>query len=156
MRYDQDTTNSFYQGQNAKAQTLYTQVASAMSFIVPEILNVGSDKVMQFLNEKPELKLYDKSLNEIIRQKEHILSEKEEVIMDQLSELIDNSSKTFGALNNADLTFPTVKDENGNELELTHGRYINFLKSAKQSVRCDAFKAMYQTYDKFINTFATT
>jgi len=156
MRYDQDTTNSFYQGQNAKAQTLYTQVASAMSFIVPEILNVGSDKVMQFLNEKPELKLYDKSLNEIIRQKEHILSEKEEVIMAQLSEVIDNSSKTFGALNNADLTFPTVKDENGNELELTHGRYINFLESAKQSVRCDAFKAMYQTYDKFINTFATT
>src|SRR5699024_6219974 len=64
--------------------------------------------------------------------------------------------QTFGALNNADLTFPTIKDENDNDVELTHGRYINFMESTKRAVRRDAFKAMYQTYDQFINTFAST
>ncbi|MBU5595209.1 oligoendopeptidase F [Amphibacillus sp. MSJ-3] len=156
MRYDQDTTNNFYQGLNSKAQTLYAQATSAISFIVPEILSIGTEKLAVFIEEKPELKHYDKALNEITRQADHILSEKEEVLIAEMSEVINSSSQTFGLLNNADLTFPTVKDENGIEIELTHGRYINFLESAKQSVRRDAFQAVYQTYRKFINTFSST
>lgn len=156
MRYDQDTTNNFYQGINGKAQSLYAQAASAMSFIVPEILNIDAEKLQKFVEKKPELELYDKALNEITRQEDHILSEKEEALVAQMSEVINSSSQTFSLLNNADLTFPTVKDEEGKETELTHGRYINFLESAKQSVRRDAFKAMYQTYETFINTFSST
>lgn len=156
MRYDQDTTDSFYQGLNARALTLYTQAASEMSFIVPEILAIDPEKIKAFTEEKPELKLYDKVLTDITRQAAHVLSEQEEALIAQLSEVTDSSSQTFGALNNADLTFPTIKDENDNDVELTHGRYINFMESTKRAVRRDAFKAMYQTYDKFINTFAST
>lgn len=156
MRYDQDTTDSFYQELNAKALTLYTQAASEMSFIVPEILAIDPEKIRAFTEEKPELKLYDKVLTDITRQAAHVLSEQEEALIAQLSEVTDSSSQTFGALNNADLTFPTIKDENDNNVELTHGRYINFMESTKRAVRRDAFKAMYQTYDKFINTFAST
>ncbi len=156
MRYDQDTTDSFYQGLNAKALTLYTQAASELSFIVPEILAIDPEKIRAFTEEKPELKHYDKVLTDITRQAAHVLSEQEEALIAQLSEVIDSSSQTFGALNNADLTFPTIKDENDNNVELTHGRYINFMESTKRAVRRDAFKAMYQTYEKFINTFAST
>src|SRR5699024_9834475 len=59
-------------------------------------------------------------------------------------------------LNNADLTFPKIKDENGNDVELTHGRYIHFLESQDRSVRAAAFKAMYETFGSFKNTFAAT
>ncbi|SEO50899.1 oligoendopeptidase F [Amphibacillus marinus] len=156
MRYDQDTTNAFYQGLNDKAQTLYAKTASAMSFVVPEILQIPEQQLAKFLNEEPDLLHYRKVLDDITRQREHILSEKEEALLAQVSEVTNSSSKTFGMLNNADLTFPTVRNEDGKEIELTHGRYINFLESAKQSVRRDAFKAMYDTYEKFINTFAST
>ncbi|WP_017470552.1 oligoendopeptidase F [Amphibacillus jilinensis] len=156
MRYDQDTTNSYYQGLNAQAQMLYTQTASIMSFIVPEILQIDPDRLERFLEEKQELKMYKKALNEITRQRAHILSEREEALLAQASEVINNPSQTFGMLNNADLTFPEVKDEEGKQIELTHGRYINFLESTKQSVRHNAFKAMHGTYQKFINTFAST
>lgn len=156
MRHDQDTTNSFYQALNAKALTLYTEAASEMSFIVPEILAIDKEKLDQFVKEKPELELYNKVLTDIVRQAEHVLSEQEEALLAQMSEVIDSSSQTFGALNNADLTFPTIKDEDGNEVELTHGRYTNFMESTKRAVRRDAFLAMYHTYKKFINTFAST
>ncbi|WP_368738799.1 hypothetical protein, partial [Escherichia coli] len=59
-------------------------------------------------------------------------------------------------LNNADLTFPTVKDEDGEEAELSHGRYIRFLESKDARVREDAFKAKYSKYGEFKNTFAST
>ncbi|MFP3441854.1 oligoendopeptidase F, partial [Pantoea sp. SIMBA_133] len=73
-----------------------------------------------------------------------------------VSDVTSSSSNTFGMLNNADMKFPTIKDENGEEVEVTHGRYIRFLESSDRRVRKDAFKAVYDTYGKFKNTFAST
>jgi oligoendopeptidase F len=156
MRYDQDTTNSFYQGLNERATNLYTQVASALSFVVPEILTMKEEEIAKFLQEKEELSLYKHSLDEINRQRPHVLSAKEEALLAEASEVLSASSNTFGMLNNADLTFPSVKDENGEEVEITHGRYIRFLESENQEVRKNAFKAVYETYGKYKNTFSST
>jgi oligoendopeptidase F len=156
MRYDQDTTNSTYQALNDRAANLYTQVGSALSFIVPEILSVDEAKIKSFLDEKEELKVYEHALDEINRQRPHVLSAKEEALLAQVSEVTTASSNTFGMLNNADLTFPTIKDENGEEVEVTHGRYIRFLESDDRRVREEAFKAVYETYGKYKNTFGST
>ncbi|MFS0865570.1 oligoendopeptidase F [Fredinandcohnia sp. 179-A 10B2 NHS] len=156
MRYDQDTTDSFYQGLHDRATNLYTQVGSALSYIVPEILSIDEDKIKGFLNEKEELKVYEHALNDINRERPHVLSAKEEALLAQASEVMDSSSNTFGMLNNADLTFPTIKDENGEEVEITHGRYIRFLESSDRRVREEAFKAVYETYGKYKNTFGST
>ncbi|MBN9653900.1 oligoendopeptidase F [Halobacillus sp. GSS1] len=156
MRNDQDTTNAHYQEMNAKAENLYTKIASAMSFIVPEILALPEGKVKSFIESYEPLELYEHTLDEITRQRAHVLSEKEEKLLAGFSEIGANPSQTFGALNNADLTFPTIKNEKGEEVDLTHGRYINFLKSHDREVRKSAFDAMYDTFGSFKNTFAST
>lgn len=156
MRYDQDTTNSFYQGMDDRIKNLYSQAASALAFIVPEILAVDEEKIKGFLNEKEELKLYEHALEEINLQRPHILSAEEEALLAQASEVMSSPSNTFGMLNNADLEFPSIKDENGEDVEITHGRYIRFLESEDRRVREDAFKAVYKTYGSFKNTFAST
>jgi oligoendopeptidase F len=156
MRYDQDTTNSFYQAYNDRARNLYAQASSEMAYIVPEILSVPEEKIQAFLQENEELKVYSHSLDEINRQRPHVLSESEEALLAQASEVLGSSSNTFGMLNNADLKFPSIQDENGEEVEVTHGRYIQFLESEDQRVRRDAFQAVYDTYGKYKNTFAST
>ncbi|WP_391560432.1 oligoendopeptidase F [Robertmurraya sp.] len=156
MRYDQDTTNSFYQGLDDRIKNLYTQAASTLAYIVPEILSIDEEKVKKFLNEKEELKLYEHSLDELNLQRPHVLSAEQEALLAEASEVMSASSNTFGMLNNADIQFPSIKDENGNEVDVTHGRYIRFLESADQRVRKDAFQAVYDTYGKFKNTFAST
>ncbi|MCF6409188.1 oligoendopeptidase F [Pseudalkalibacillus salsuginis] len=156
MRNDQDTTNSFYQGLNDRVGTLATETSSHLSYIVPEILSLEESEIKSFVKENDDLKLYEHFLDEINRSRPHVLSQKEEALLAGVSEVTNNASNTFGMLNNADLKFPTVKDENGEDVELTHGRYIRFLESDDQEVRKNAFKAMYGTYDKFKNTFAST
>jgi oligoendopeptidase F len=156
MRYDQDTTNSHYQGLNDRAMMLYTQVGSSLSYIVPEILSLPEETVQSFLESHEALRLYKHSLDEINRQRPHVLSAEEEALLAQAGEVMGSSSNTFGILNNADLKFPSIKDENGEEVEVTHGRYIRFLESEDRRVREDGFKAVYSTYDKFKNTFAST
>jgi oligoendopeptidase F len=156
MRYDQDTTNSFYQRLNAQAESILTVASSKMSYIVPEILSIDEAKLNSFIKEEQGLQGYQKTLDEITRQRPHILSEREEAILAEASEPMGATAQTFSMLNNADLTFPTIKDENGEEVEVTHGRYIRFMESKDRSVRQAAFKAVYETYGKFQHTFAST
>ncbi len=156
MRYDQDTTNSFYQAQQTQAENVLTLASSHMSYIVPEILEIEEEKLAAFLQEKEALQMYQKTLDEINRQRPHILSHKEEALLAEASDPMQTASQTFSMLNNADLVFPTIKNEQGEEVDLTHGRYVGFLESADRRVRKDAFKGMYDTYGKFKNTFAST
>ncbi|OUB83959.1 oligoendopeptidase F [Bacillus thuringiensis serovar medellin] len=156
MRYDQDTTNSVYQALNDRATNLYSQVSSSTAYIVPEILSISEDTLQTFLKENRDLSVYEHALEEITRQRPHVLSEGEEALLAEASEVMSSSSNTFGMLNNADLKFPSIKGEDGEEIEITHGRYIQFLESDDPRVRKDAFKAVYETYGKFKNTFAST
>ena len=156
MRYDQDTGNTFYQGMDDRAKNLYSQASSVFSYIVPEILSIDEETINRFMEEKEELKLYEHVLKEINLQRPHVLSAEQEALLAQASEALSASSNTFGMLNNADLRFPSIKDENGKEVELTHGRYTRFLESADRRVRKEAFEAMYKTYGQYKNTFAST
>ncbi|WP_244490639.1 M3 family oligoendopeptidase, partial [Heyndrickxia coagulans] len=156
MRYDQDTTNAFYQGMDSKAKSLAAQVGSAFAFVVPEILSIEEAKLNQFLEAYVPLQLYRHVLEEINEMRPHILSKEEEALLAQVSEVLNTSSTTFGMLNNADLEFPTVIDENGNEVQITHGRFTRLLESKDRRVRKEAFQKLYATYKKFTNTFAST
>lgn len=156
MRSDQDTTNSFYQSLDSRMNSLLAEMGSAFAYLVPEILSIDEDKLASFLNEKSELQVYKHALEQINLQRPHVLSADQEALLAQAAEVMNASSNTFGMLNNADLEFPTIKDENGEEVQITHGRYTRFLESADQRVRKEAFEKLYETYGNFKNTFAST
>ncbi|MFP4662337.1 MAG: oligoendopeptidase F, partial [Halanaerobiales bacterium] len=156
MRQDENTSDQTYQALHNRAQGLYNEVNSATSFMIPEIITLSEDQVEEYLNENDKLKLYRHLLEDVMRKKEHYLSASEEKILAMAGEISQGSSNIFGMLNNADLTFPIIEDEDGEEIRITHGRYIDFMQSKDRRVRKDAFTALYSKYDKFINTFATT
>ncbi|GIN19223.1 MAG TPA: oligoendopeptidase F [Bacillus bacterium] len=156
MRYDQDTANSHYQGFNARAESLYSRFASVFSYIVPEILAMDESKLNRFLEENKGLQLYRQALDEINLKRGHVLSSEQEALLAEASEVLGASGTTFGMLNNADLVFPVIQDEDGNDVQLSHGNYIRFLESQDRNVREQAFKSVYDTYGKYTNTFAST
>ena len=155
MRYDQDTTNSVYQALNDRATNLYSQVSSSTAYIVPEILSISEDTLQTFLKENRDLSVYEHALEEITRQRPHVLSEAEEALLAEASEVMSASSNTFGMLNNADLKFPSIKGEDGRSRNYTWPLH-SVLESDDRRVREDAFKAVYETYGKYKNTFAST
>ncbi|TCP69752.1 oligoendopeptidase F [Baia soyae] len=156
MRYDQDTTNSHYQAYNDRAASLMTDASNAMSYYRPEILAIPEEKVTSFAKDHEKLSLYGYELEILNRFRSHTLSEKEESLLAQASEVLGSSSRTFSYINNADIKFPSILDENGEEVEITHGRYIQLLESKDSRVRKEAFQAVYETYGKLRNTLAST
>ncbi|MDN7244393.1 oligoendopeptidase F [Planococcus shenhongbingii] len=156
MRYDQDTTNSTYQAMDSRMKSLYAKVSTGLSFLTPEILSLEEPVLNSYIEEHEGLQLYKHALEELNSVRPHVLPAEQEALLAQLSEVVSSSSDTFGMLNNADLEFPEIKNEDGEMVQITHGNYSRFLESTDRRVREDAFKAVYATYGKFRNTFAST
>ena len=153
--FDEDQTNTTHQAMSAKVYSLYAAMGSKTAFVDPEILAASEETLEGFLKEKPELELYRKQLAEIRRLKEHCLSAEMEKLLAMTAEMSQTPADTFSILNNADLVFPEIEDENGEKVRITHGRYIQFVQSADRRVRKDAFEKMYQTYKQYLNTLAS-
>ncbi|WP_347490302.1 oligoendopeptidase F [Desulfoscipio sp. XC116] len=156
MRRDEDNTNSVYQALTDRADSLSARVQASVSFYVPEILAVPDETLKQFLQEEPGLVPYRFMLEELVRQKPHILSAEEEQIIARAEEVTQASANIFRMINNADLTFDPVRDERGREVELTHGRYLQFMESGDRRLRRDAFASLYSSYCRLQNTLAAT
>ena len=154
MRLDEDNANPRYQALKDRATGLYTQVNTTLSFIVPEIQTLPSETMHRFIQEENGLSTYKFSLDELFRQKNHILSAEEEQIIAQAGELEEAPGQIFQMLNYADMTFPSIKDDKGNEVAVTNGNYSGLLLNSDRRIRKDAFTSIYSSYKKQKNTLA--
>ncbi|MFO7172110.1 MAG: oligoendopeptidase F [Bacillota bacterium] len=156
MRKDEDNTVARYQALHDRAVGLYSRATAAMAFIRPEILAIPDDRLELFLAEEPGLAIYRFHLEDIRREREHVRSPEVEALLAQAAEIAQSPAIIFSMLDNADMKFPTVRDEEGNEVELTKGRYLRLMESQDRRVRRDAFMALYGTYRKYVNTLAAS
>ncbi len=154
QKYHEDTSNGTYQGFSTQATSLSVQINSALSFMVPEILTIPEETLRAFISSNDELRAYEFAIKEILRQKPHTLSTDMEELIANTGEMADAPDSIFSVFNNADLKFPEIENENGEMVELTHGRFVSFLESSDRRVRRDAFRNLYATYKKFKNTLA--
>lgn len=151
---DEDTRNTTYQGYKDQTTGIYVAVTSALSFAEPEILEISDAILDGFYQEQPTLCPYQRYLNDIRRKKAHILSNAEEKILAAAGDLAQAPDDIFGLLNNADLTFDSVTDIEGNHLSVTHASFIPLLQNYDRNIRKDAFESLYKTYAKHKNTSA--
>ncbi|TVX94594.1 oligoendopeptidase F [Paenibacillus agilis] len=153
MRHHEDTAEAQYQALSDKAKKLSVEVSEKLSYITPEILSLSDDKLDAFIADE-QLKPYRFTLQEMKRQKAHVLSKQEEALLAQVGSLSRAPETIYSMLNNADMKFPKIKNDKGEEVELTHGSYIQMLESRNRDVRRAAFEAVYSTYKKQSNTIA--
>ncbi|QII82545.1 oligoendopeptidase F [Jeotgalibaca arthritidis] len=156
LKNDQDTANSTYQTLHDKAVAVLTQVNEASSWFNPEVLAIPEETLKAYMTENDGLNAYRHMLEDLTSQRDHVLSAREEELLAGAAEIFSGASRTFSILNNADIEFPTVKDEEGNDVKLSHGLYGKLIESSNREVREQAYKALYKTYDGLKNTFATT
>ena len=156
MKNDQDTRVAKYQEYYAKAMTLYSQLDQVFSFYEPEFMAITEEQYQNFLAEEPKLQPYKHFFDKLLQNKEHVLSQREEELLAGAGEIFGAASETFAILDNADIVFPFVKDEDGNEVQLSHGVYMRLVESKNREVRRGAYEALYATYEQYQHTYAKT
>jgi len=144
---NQESIKLFKQVENIEAN-----FGVEISFIIPEITKIDEKVLEKWILENKKLKKYERILKDIIEDKKHILSETEESLLSSYQEVFSSSENTYDILTNAEFKYGKLKEENGNETEMTDGNYSRFLKSKNEDIRKQAFDLMYNQYSKFENT----
>lgn len=156
MKQDEDNRVAKYQAMQSKIGSLIAKVSAATSFFTPELLEASDEKILSFLDEEPRLEQYRFVIEDLLREKKHVLSSAEENVLAQMSEVTGATNDIFTMLNNADMKFGEITDEDGHKVTLTHGNYINYMESHDRRVREEAYTHMYEAFKRLINTIATT
>jgi oligoendopeptidase F len=156
LRNDSDSTDPAGQALDERAGSLLARISAALAFVEPEILAIPQETINVWLAEEPELQIYTYELEELARQRAHIRSAEVENILAQFGDITRAPHDIFGILTNADLQFPTIEDEQGQTVQLSHARFGRFMESKDRRVRRDAFKGMYSAFGTIRNTLGTT
>lgn len=156
LKNDQDTSNTTYQALNSRAEALVTKADEKLSFFEPELLSLSDETIWQYFQEEPKLEIYRHFVEQIVANRKHVLPKEQEALLAGAGEIFGASSNTFSILNNADFVFPVIEDEDGENVQLSHGVYGQLMESTDRKVREDAFKGLYSVYKQFGNTLAST
>lgn len=152
---DLDLGNEKYQGMYDRLMVLASKISALSAYIKPEILQIPPEIIDEFINTENTLRVYKHLLDDLFRTKKHTLSEEQEVLIANVAPALQVASNTFGLLTNADLIFPTIKDENGNDIVITHGRYSSAMYSLDRDYRERFYKNYYKPFIEHKNTLGT-
>ncbi len=153
LNKDSDLRDNLYQGMNDRIRNLYTVAGSKASFILPEINNTPP-AVIEEAMASYGLAEYAHFFDDIRRKKAHTLSEKEEMLMALASGVTGGAYEIFSIFSDADIKFPSVEGEDGETIEMSHGRFYAALYSKDADYRERAYKAFYKPFIDYANTFS--
>lgn len=156
MRSDQDTREQKYQEMFSRAQSLSYQASELSAYIIPELLEIQEGRLLQFMDAENGMGRYRRLMEQILKKKPHTLSGPMEELLAQSYEATQGASRIFNMFNNADVSFPSIQDEEGERVAITHGNYIALMESSDRRVRKEAFQGLYSVYRQFQNTIAAT
>ncbi|NJN18687.1 MAG: oligoendopeptidase F [Oscillochloris sp.] len=153
---DSDATNPIGQGLSQRAGSFVARTSAILAFIEPEILSIPAETIETWVREEAGLHVYAYELEKLNKQREHIRSAEVEQVIAEFSDITRAPYSTFEMLVDSDVVFPSIEDEQGKQVQLSHARYGRFLESKDRRVRRDAFKQYYSAITPFRNTIATT
>ena len=156
LKQDQDTANDKYTGLEARAHQLVIKYSSAMSFLVPEILQLDEATIQSFIDSNDNLKRYEFDLKLINEKRPHILDANTEKLLTEAQDALSTPSNVYGMFSNADLEFEDAIDKDGQAYPLTQGTFIKYLESDDRELRASAFRNVYKAYGAHNNTLGAT
>lgn len=153
---DEDKGNSIYQELKGRVINLFALYNEKTSSIIPKIIKEDTETIYKYVEEQESLKPYKHFFDTILNRKTHTLDEKVEKALSMYQPVLSSAGQTSSYLTNADLKLGMIKDEFGNDVELTEANYSTYIKSSNREVRKQTFKNLYSAYSSVINTLTST
>jgi oligoendopeptidase F len=153
--YAVDTTNQQAAGMRGRAQGMYGQVLSAVSYLQPEILAIGKETLDEWMKQDAELAVYGHSFKDLFRKQGHVRSAEVEELLGLVSDPLQGPSTSTSMLTNADFKFRPAKNSQGNVIDITQGTFHNILHNPDRKTRRTAYENYMDKYLENKNTLAT-
>lgn len=154
LSFDVNSANPELQEMSDRVSNLQTLISEKTAWVTPEIVAVPTATIQAYLKEK-ELADFRVFVGNMLRTKQYSLPKEMEELLAQSAPLAGMPEGVFRMLSK-DVKLPKIKDEKGQEVQLTPANYVSYVESQDPRVRKDAFMAYYQTLAGFQDSFAQT
>jgi len=155
LRVAEDGGDGAARDRSLRLEHLTTELAEETAWFLPEMMKIG-DKEWAELVKHPRLAEWQGKLERIRRYRPHILGEGEERLMAMAGPALGGPDEIFSQLTNVDFRFGTVKDEDGTEIELSHGTFASLLQRQSAEVRRKAWQQYYTEFEQHAFSLAAT
>lgn len=152
--HDLDITNNVYQEMLSKIENTLTKQSVETSFVTPQLTKLSKNFLKDLLGDN-SFKPYRKVLNDIIREKEHVLGENEENLISNMGLFAGNFSDNFSNFENADLKFNDVLNKKGKALPMSEAMASMYLRDEDSVLRENAYVELNSAFGRF-NNFLTS
>ena len=153
LKYHQNMADPEASKLYKRVVSIATDFSKAESYISPELSKISDERLEEYLQDD-RMKEFEKLIRDVIKEKKHILSSEEEMLLAHYSEIFGAAERAFDVFTNTELEYPSIKDENDQEVKMTTALYSKYIMNKNENVRNQAFDAMFLTYKKYINTIA--
>ena len=154
VKRDEDVAVDFSQERYAEIRKAATDFDVACSFIMPQ-LSTLSDEFLNDISKDAKFEEYSKIFADIIREKSHILSEKEEKLLSNVSTFSSDFKLNFSNFEDADLKFFDVENAKGEKLPMSQSSASIYLTDNDAVLRKNAFCELNGAFGRY-NNFLTS
>jgi oligoendopeptidase F len=155
MSYAVNTTDQHAAGMRGRAQDVYGQVLSAISFLQPEILAIGWGRLDEWMRQSKKLARYRHHFDDLFRKQAHVRSAEVEEVLALVSDPLQGPGNSTRMLTNADFGFKPAKDSTGKVLDLTQGTAHKLMHHPDRIARRTAYENYMDKYIEHKNTLGS-
>lgn len=156
LRADEDLRVAANQEREQQVQTLGTTISEQTSWMAPEILAVGAERIRGFVAADARLKQrFDFYLDNTLRGAPHTLGLEAEGVLAAAGSVLQQPSTMHGQFSNAELPFPTVTLSTGEQVQLTTANYEKHRQSANRADRKLVFDNFWHAWQQYEGTFGS-
>ncbi|MBU6298357.1 MAG: oligoendopeptidase F family protein [Alphaproteobacteria bacterium] len=157
LKADEDVRIAANQERQQLAQAVATTLGEKTSWLTPEILSVGADKVKSFEAASPDLKRrFGFFLDNVLRAAPHTLGAEAEGVMAAAGNVLAQPDNIYSQLSNGELPFPTVTLSDGTKVRLDQSAYTKYRQAPLRADRKKVFDAFWGTWKSYEGTFGAS
>lgn len=157
LRASADGADPKNQADASKVSATLAKIGAELSFVDSELLTLSSETINRFLQEKPELRTYQKMLDDLLERKAYTLTPEIEETLAALSEVHNAPQTIYERSKASDMQFSPVHDQDGNELPMSAALYEDRYEiTADTAIRRQAYNSFINTLNQYKNTYAAT
>lgn len=152
MSMDANTANADLQELSDRAEKMSLYVKEKTAWFTPELIAIPEKSWKKYLSV-PELAAYKVFIEDQLRTKKHTLSKEMEELLAQASPLANTPEDIYRMISK-DVKFPVIKNEKGEETQLTRANFVALMDNKNPEIRRETFKAYYSTLQNYQDSFA--
>ncbi len=157
LNSDLNLKDSVKSSKNQQLMLMLSELGQKTSYVSPELISIGEDKIMSFINKDDFLKTYKFQMEKLFFQQKHVLSDDQEQIMANFGSIRNIPSSLYQGIAIVDAVDQEVEFKDGTKKVINSSNYRSILPTLKDPEdRQKVFEAAFKRYKDNKTAFAAT